>query len=75
MRRNLDRRVEAVAPIDSPKHRKKLEELLKLYLNDNREYWEMQSDGSFIQRQPKTEIKSAQKSLIELWQKEQSTNT
>jgi len=75
MRRNLDRRIEAVTPIESPPLRAKLEEILELYLHDNREAWEMQSDGSFIQRQPEKEIKCAQKQLIELWNKQQGKNT
>ncbi|WP_320666721.1 polyphosphate kinase 1 [Prochlorococcus sp. MIT 1307] len=75
MRRNLDRRVEAVTPIHSPKLSKELEELLSLYFNDNREAWVMQSDGSFIQRQPETEIRCAQQQLIERWNKQQSKNT
>ena len=64
MRRNLDRRVEAVTPIDSTKLRKELENLLELYLNDNRNAWEMQSDGNFIQRQPEANTKCAQQQLI-----------
>ena len=75
MRRNLDRRVEAVTPIESPKLRRQLEKLLELYLNDNREAWEMQRDGSFIQRQPGSKISSTQNLLIEQREKEQSTNT
>lgn len=35
MERNLDRRVEAVTPIEDSTHRKQLEFLLDLYLKDN----------------------------------------
>ncbi|KZR61929.1 polyphosphate kinase 1 [Prochlorococcus sp. MIT 1303] len=70
MPRNLDRRVEAVTPIEEPEQKEHLERLLNLYLNDNREAWDMQSDGSFLQRQPKpnSEEHRAQQQLINLWQ-------
>tara|TARA_B100000700_G_C14867566_1_gene771776 strand:- start:644 stop:1099 length:456 start_codon:yes stop_codon:yes gene_type:complete len=47
MRRNLDRRVEALTPILSKKLIKELDFLLDLYLQDNSGAWEMQSDGSY----------------------------
>ena len=59
MRRNLDRRVEAVTPINNQILRKQLEGLLDIYLEDNRGAWEMQSDGSFIQKQPDDEERCA----------------
>ena len=52
MPRNLDRRVEAVTPIDEPALREQLERLLQLYLDDNRGSFDMQEDGSFRQRHP-----------------------
>ena len=70
MPRNLDRRVEAITPIEEPEQKELLERLLNLYLNDNREAWDMQSDGSFLQRQPNpnSEEHRAQQQLINLWQ-------
>ncbi len=50
MTRNLTRRVEAVTPIDEPAIAKELEEILGIMLSDNRQAWELQSDGSYIQR-------------------------
>jgi len=50
--RNLDRRVEAVTPIEDPDVAKELKELLDIFLADNRQAWELQSDGSYIQRRP-----------------------
>ena len=72
MPRNLDRRVEAVTPIEEPEQKEHLERLLNLYLNDNREAWDMQSDGSFLQRQPNpnSEEHRAQQQLINLWQQD-----
>ncbi len=52
MPRNLDRRIEAVAPIDDPAHRQTLRNLLELMWRDNRQAWELQSDGTYVQRQP-----------------------
>ena len=67
MPRNLDRRVEAITPIEEPEQKERLGRLLNLYLSDNREAWEMQSDGNFLQRQPKNEERCAQQQLINLW--------
>jgi len=50
MTRNLTRRVEAVTPIAEPAIAKELEEILGIMLSDNRQAWELQSDGSYIQR-------------------------
>ena len=69
MSRNLDRRVEAVTPVDDPNLRGRLERLLELYLKDNRGAWDMQSDGSFIQRQPEDgeDVRNSQVQLIKQW--------
>jgi polyphosphate kinase len=52
MTRNLSRRVEAVTPIESPEIFRDLQEILGVMLADNRKAWELQSDGSSIQRKP-----------------------
>jgi len=39
MKRNLDERIEVLAPVRSPEHRRQLEELLELMLNDRRQGW------------------------------------
>ena len=69
MTRNLDRRVEAVTPIEEPALQEKLERLLSLYLNDNRGAWDMHSDGSFTQRRPKDDEpeSNSQIELINAW--------
>lgn len=51
--RNLDRRVEAIAPIIEPRIQQELQELLEIMLADNRQAWELQPDGSYRQRHPK----------------------
>ncbi|MEM7758816.1 MAG: polyphosphate kinase 1 [Cyanobacteria bacterium P01_A01_bin.40] len=52
MTRNLSRRVEAVTPIESPEIFSDLQEILGVMLADNRKAWELQTDGTFIQRKP-----------------------
>jgi len=52
MPRNFDRRVEAVAPIDDKSLHPRLHSLLKTHLGDNRQAWELESDGSYVQRVP-----------------------
>ena len=69
MPRNLDRRVEALSPIEEPALREQLERLLDLYLEDNSGAWDMNSDGSFSQRKPGKHSLHAQSALSELWRK------
>lgn len=52
MSRNLDRRVEVITPIKDPDIAKDLQEILGIMLADNRHAWELQSDGTYIQRNP-----------------------
>ena len=52
MPRNLDRRVEALVPIEDPALQSELADLIEVCLNDNRQAWEMQLDGTYIQRRP-----------------------
>ena len=66
MPRNLDRRVEAVAPIEDARLREQLEELLTLYLHDTGA-WHMNPDGSFHQRQVEGEHHLVQLELVKRW--------
>ena len=52
MPRNLERRIEAVAPIEDPADRQALRDLLLLMWGDNRQAWELRSDGTYEQRRP-----------------------
>ena len=67
MPRNLDRRVEAVTLIEEPKIAQELINVLNIMLSDNRQAWELQSDGTYVQRQPgEGEVEqSAQITLME----------
>ncbi|MFE4108314.1 polyphosphate kinase 1 [Almyronema epifaneia] len=52
MPRNLNRRVEAVVPIEDAKIFQDLQALLTLMLSDNRQAWDLEADGKYIQRRP-----------------------
>ncbi len=52
MPRNLDRRVEAITPVEDPDLTKELQEILGILLSDNRQAWDLQADGQYIQRRP-----------------------
>ncbi len=52
MPRNLDRRIEAVVPIDTPEHRRAILDILELMLRDTRQAWDLASDGTYTQRRP-----------------------
>ena len=68
MRRNLERRVELVAPIEDPGSREELRKIFEFQLKDQRSAWEMKSDGSYRQRRPadgEVESKGCQEVLIE----------
>jgi polyphosphate kinase len=54
MPRNLERRIEAVTPIEDPADRQTLRDLLLLMWEDNRQAWELRPDGSYVQRRPPT---------------------
>jgi polyphosphate kinase len=53
MRRNLDHRVETIAPVADPSLKAELTAILDVYENDNGTAWDLQPDGSWIRRQPR----------------------
>ncbi len=52
MHRNLEARVEAVTPILRRGNRRRLLEVLEMSLADRRLAWDMQPDGTYVQRMP-----------------------
>ncbi len=54
MYRNLLGRIETMSPIDSRPARERLWEMLDVMLSDRRSSWDMQSDGTYVQAQPRT---------------------
>ena len=71
MKRNLEARVEVVVPIEDKNLQQRLREILDVQLTNKRSVWDMQSDGSYIQRRPKTgeDQRTVQEILIELAEK------
>jgi polyphosphate kinase len=51
-RRNLQDRVEALAPIDDLSLRERLADTLKLALEDNCLAWDLDSEGRYVRRRP-----------------------
>ena len=73
MRRNLDRRVEAVTPIEENKIKKEIKHLLDSYLEANKDSWNMQSDGSYTKSQILNDKKKyIQEKIIKLYKKEEN---
>ena len=52
MHRNLEDRVECTTPIETMQLRRRIWQILQIYLADQRSAWDMQPDGSYIQRRP-----------------------
>jgi polyphosphate kinase len=52
MKRNLEHRVEALAPVESGRLQKRLREILDIQCNERRSAWDMQTDGEYVQRTP-----------------------
>ena len=52
MRRNLEYRVEVVVPVEDPALREDLRIMLQTQMADRRSAWDMQPDGSYLQRRP-----------------------
>lgn len=65
MGRNLESRVEVIAPVENPELRQELRLILDVQLADERTAWDMGSDGSYTQRTPADEkSKGTQQTLI-----------
>jgi len=67
MRRNLDRRIEAVTPIEDLKLQSKLYNLLQTYMKDNYFAWIMQKDGSYEKKSSESHKNRSQIELIKTW--------
>lgn len=70
MKRNLESRVEVVAPVEHESLREELRTLINTQLADHRNAWDMQADGSYIQRKPRTEAEElgSQERLMQIAQ-------
>ena len=47
MPRNLDRRVEALTPVEDPALKERLDEILRVGLDDDELAWELDPDGTW----------------------------
>ncbi len=48
MTRNLNERVEAIAPVEESSIKKRLWEIIKIMLSDKRQGWSLQADGTYL---------------------------
>ena len=71
MTRNLESRVEVVTPVEDPKLRQERRLIIDVQLSSRKDVWEMQSDGSYIERKDSSGKKtlSSQETFIQLAQK------
>ncbi len=65
MKRNLDRRIEAIAPIEDCKLKSHLYELLQTYMNDEYFSWIMKEDGSYEKNSLDSAVNRSQMDLIQ----------
>jgi len=71
MKRNLEYRVEALIPVSSPDLRQQVLEMMETQLNDRVNGWQMQSDGSYRQHEPRPRkgVAGSQEQQIKLAEK------
>ena len=71
MKRNLESRVEVVTPVEDAKLRQELRLIIDVQLSSRKHVWEMQADGSYIERKDASGKKtlSSQETFIQLAQK------
>jgi polyphosphate kinase len=66
MKRNLESRVEILAPVERESLQQRLRQIFDTELQDRRAAWEMQPDGSYVQRRPDSDrAKCAQTQFVE----------
>jgi polyphosphate kinase len=67
MHRNLSGRVEAATPVEDRTARERLWEILDICLQDTRQAWLMQPDGSYVQSQPAEDATGPAATGIHAW--------
>ena len=65
MTRNLEHRVETLAPITDPALQAELRELIDLQLTDRRGAWELDRDGLYHRRTPEADSVHSQTAMVE----------
>ncbi|HSN54019.1 MAG TPA: hypothetical protein VLT32_05080, partial [Candidatus Sulfomarinibacteraceae bacterium] len=73
MKRNLDRRVESIAPVTDPALRAEIEAILDVLEGDNHTAWDLMPDGSHVRRTPADgePVRASQQEFIRLAETEQ----
>ena len=73
MKRNLESRVEVVAPVEDPQLRQELRAVLDAQLKPNDAAWEMQSDGTYVRfsGDPKNDCQLAMIEIVQKREKEE----
>ena len=64
MPRNLDSRVELVAPVEDAAIKAEMLDVLERCFADNASCWELDSDGAWSRRRPNGELRNAQEELM-----------
>ena len=67
MERNLDRRVEAVVPVQDPRLCNQLEQVLQIYISDTTSAWELDESGSYSRPHVSKQGQGAQIELMTRW--------
>jgi len=69
MPRNFDRRVEVITPIEDRSLHPRVCALLDTCLADNRQAWDLASDGTYVQRKPGTHpvVSTHERLLVNSW--------
>ena len=68
MKRNLDRRVETMAPVTDPSLAAEIDAIFEVLENDNQTAWDLRPNGSYKRRSPKKgePVRAAQQEFIRL---------
>jgi len=75
MKRNLESRVEVVAPVEDPQLRKELRIVLDLQLRPNRCQWEMLADGTYVRTAAADASPACQQAMIDFAETRQTEAT
>lgn len=75
MKRNLESRVEVVAPVEDPQLRKELRIVLDLQLRANRCQWEMLADGAYVRTAAADAAPACQQAMIDFAETRQTEAT
>jgi polyphosphate kinase len=75
MKRNLESRVEVVAPVEDPQLRKELRVVLDIQLRPNRCQWEMMSDGTYVRTATADAAPACQQAMIDFAETRQTEAT